>query len=87
MIDLSKEKLELNYPCYWIYKVIGYEEVEIKKAVKEVVERDEYKIKLSNVSKKGKFQSFTLEVLVHNEDDRKTLYELLSNHEKIKTVL
>ena len=50
MIDLSKEKLELDYPCYWIYKVIGYDEIEIKKAVKEVVERDEYKIKLSNIS-------------------------------------
>ena len=87
MIDLSKEKLELNYPCNWIYKVIGYDEKEIKKAVKEVVERDEYTLKISNTSKKGKFQSFTLEVLVHNEDDRKTLYDLLTAHAKIKMVL
>lgn len=87
MIDLSKEKLELDYPCNWIYKVIGYDEKEIKLAVKEVVCREEYNIKLSNKSKKGTFLSFTLEVLVHSEDDRKELYDLLRNHEKIKTVL
>lgn len=87
MIDLSKEKLELNYPCNWIYKVIGLNEREMKSAVKEVIDRDEYTLKQSKTSKKGKFISFTLEVFVHNEDDRKTLFELLSAHKKIKMVL
>mgnify|MGYP000636153564 CR=1 FL=1 len=87
MIDLSKEKLELTYPCNWIYKVIGSNEEDVKAAVKEVVDRAEYTLKESHTSKKGKFKSFTLEVLVHNEDDRKTLYEILCAHEKIKMVL
>ena len=87
MIDLSKEKLELNYPCSWTYKVIGKNEKDIKSAVKEILSDREYKIKISNISKKGKFQSFTLELLVHNDDDRKTLYEILLAHDNIKMVL
>jgi len=87
MIDLSKQKLELNYPCNWKYKVIGKNENEIKHAVKEILDNRDYTLKISHTSKKGKFKSFTLELLVHNEDDRKTLYEILSAHDKIKMVL
>jgi len=87
MIDLNKEKLELNYPCKWTYKVIGKNENEIKKAVKETLNQREYSLKVSNSSKKGKFISFSLELLVHNEDDRKTLYDILCQHDKINMVL
>ncbi len=87
MIDLSNEKLDLNYPCNWIYKVIGSNETEIQIAVKEIVEQREYTLKHSHISKKGKFLSFTLELLVHNEDDRKMLYEMLCAHKDIKMVL
>ncbi len=87
MIDLSKEKLKLNYPCSWTYKVIGKNDNEVKSAVKEILSSREYSLKESNTSKKGKFKSFTLELLVHNDDDRKTLYEILSAHDNIKMVL
>jgi len=87
MTDLSKEKLELNYPCSWKYKVIGKSEKDVKTAVKEILDVREYTLKPSKSSKKGKFVSFTLELLVHNEDDRKTLYDVLCDHEKIKMVL
>ncbi len=87
MRDLNKEKLELNYPCKWIYKVIGKNDQDIKIAVKEILDQREYVLKLSNSSKKGKFKSFTLELLVHNEDDRKMLYDILCNHDNINMVL
>ena len=87
MIDLSNKKLELNYPCNWIYKVIGRDENDIKDAVKEILNPREYNLKISHESKKGKFKSYNLELLVHNEDDRKTLYEILSAHANIKMVL
>jgi len=87
MIDLNKEKLELNYPCNWSYKVIGKNEQNIKNAVKEILDQREYTLKLSNSSKKGKFKSFSLELLVHNEDDRKMLYDILCNHDDINMVL
>lgn len=87
MVDLSKETLELDYPCNWIYKLVVYEEINIKSTVKGVVSSREHKITESNVSKKGKFKSYSLELLVHNEDDRKELYSILGDHDDIKMVL
>lgn len=87
MIDLNKHKLELDYPCSWVYKVVVLETVNIKKVVKEVVSQREHSVKESNVSKKGKYKSYSLELLVHNDDDRKSIYEDLGNHLEIKMVL
>lgn len=87
MIDLSKEKLELNYPCNWTYKLVVLEKINIKKTVKEVVLQREHIVIESKSSSKGKFKSYSLELLVHNEDDRKTLFEVLREHDDIKMVL
>lgn len=87
MIDLSKEKLKLNYPCNWKYKIVVLEATDINKVIKDVIDEREYKVKESNVSKKGKFKSYTLELLVHNDDDRTSIYELLGKHPDMKMVL
>jgi putative lipoic acid-binding regulatory protein len=87
MIDLNKEKLELNYPCNWVYKLVVYEKINIKSTVKGVVLEREHTIIESKVSTKGKFKSYTLELLVHNEDDRKELFSILGDHDDIKMVL
>lgn len=87
MIDLSKEKLELNYPCSWIYKIVVLETTNVKVVVKEIILDRQHTIVESKTSKKGKFKSYTLDLIVHNEDDRKTLYELLGNHNAIKMVI
>jgi putative lipoic acid-binding regulatory protein len=87
MIDLSQHKLELDYPCNWEYKLIVHSHEEVLKGVKEVLLQREYTLTPSKTSKKGKFLSFTLETIVHNEDDRVTIYELFGRHESIKMVL
>lgn len=87
MIDLSQHKLELNYPCSWEYKLITHSHEDALKGVKEVILEREFTLKPSKVSKKGKYQSYTLEIIVHNEDDRVTIYELFGKHESIKMVL
>lgn len=87
MIDLSKEKLELDYPCNWEYKLIVLEHINIKTIVTEVISNREHKVKESKVSSKGKYKSYTLEMLVHNEDDRKEIYKMLGDHSHIKMVL
>lgn len=87
MIDLSKEKLELEYPCNWEYKIITLSKEDALKGVKEVILEKEFKLESSKTSKKGKFSSFTLEVLVHNEDERVSIYQLLKEHSLIKMVL
>ena len=87
MRDLSNETLDLNYPCSWIYKVVLHEKINVKTTIYQVLEKREHSIKSSNVGKKGKFKSYTLELLVHNEDDRKELYKILGEHDDIKMVL
>ncbi len=87
MRDLSKETLELNYPCKWPYKLVVVETTNITTVVKEVINEREHTIKKSKTSSKGKFISYTLELLVHNDDDRKTLYEMLGAHGDIKMIV
>jgi putative lipoic acid-binding regulatory protein len=87
MIDLSKHKLELNYPCHWEYKLITCSKQDALKGVKEVILEREFTLEISKTSKKGKYQSFTLKTMVHNEDDRVTIYELLKRHDCIKMIL
>lgn len=87
MVDLSQHKLELDYPCNWIYKVVVLESTNIKEVIQEVILEREHNVKESNVSTKGKFKSYTLDLIVHNDDDRKTIYELLGKHSSIKMVL
>ncbi|MCG3656779.1 DUF493 domain-containing protein [Aliarcobacter butzleri] len=87
MIDLNDKKLELDYPCSWEYKLVVLETTNIKQTVKEVIFEREHKVKESKVSSKGKFKSYTLEILVHNEDDRKEIFKLLGEHSDIKMII
>ena len=87
MIDISKEKLVLNYPCKWEYKLVVLEHIDVKITVKEVVLQREHSVKVSKVSSKGKYKSYTLELLVHNDDDRTEIYKMLGDHSNIKMVL
>ena len=87
MIDLNQHTLDLEYPCSWQYKVVVRHEQTIDNIIKEVIDKREHNIKPSKKSGGGKFKSYTLELLVHNEDDRKELYKILMDHEHIKMVV
>jgi putative lipoic acid-binding regulatory protein len=83
---LEGKKLELQYPCLWEYKLISFSHNDVLVAVNECVKK-EYKLKPSKTSAKGKYESFTLELLVHNEDERVELFQILKSHQNIKMVL
>lgn len=87
MIDLSKHKLELTYPCSWSYKIIILETTNVKYISKDIFGEREHKVNESKVSKKGKFKSYDIELLVHSDDDRTELHKLLGAHKDIKMVL
>lgn len=87
MIDLSKETLKLNYPCKWEYKIVVLEKINVKNILKEILGDREHKISKSKVSKKGKFISYSLKLIVFNEDDRKELYKIMLDHEHIKMIV
>jgi len=81
------QKLELEYPCDWRYKIIGQDIEVIKQAVKDVLLEREHKIDFSNASCTGKYCSMNLDLLVQNEDERQFIYEALKAHQNIKMVL
>jgi putative lipoic acid-binding regulatory protein len=71
MIDLNKHKLSIN----------------VKHISKDVFGDREHKVNESNVSKKGKFKSYNIELIVHSDDDRTELHKVLGDHKDIKMVL
>ncbi len=87
MINLNEHKLQLDYPCSWKYKLVVLEKTNAKNIIEEIIGKREHTLKSSKVSSKGKYKSYTLELLVHNEDDRKELYAQLGKHSDIKMVL
>lgn len=87
MIDLNQHKVELEYPCNWEYKIVIKSEHNINPIVKEILEDREHKISPSKTSTKGKFESFSLKLTVHSDEDRTTIYKQLGKHERIKMVV
>ena len=87
IINDSKKKLELNYPCSWAYKLIGHEKEAIKKAIHDVIIEREHKLTNSKASKTGKYVSMNLDLVIQNEDERNFIYEALKAHQNIKMVL
>lgn len=87
IINETTQKLELEYPCKWCYKVVAYERAGIEIAAIEIFSERPYSLNPSNTSKGGKYISMNLELLVHNEDERTYFYETLKAHPHIKMVL
>jgi len=81
----NEEKIE--YPCKWLYKVIGRERVALEKALEEVVPGSSSSMKGSNISNKGNYLSFNIEIYVKSEEERNRIYEKLKNHPAVKVVL
>jgi putative lipoic acid-binding regulatory protein len=87
IINEETQKLELEYPCNWCYKVVAYERAGIEIAVMEILAERPYSLNPSKASSSGKYISMNLELLVHNEDERTYFYETLKAHQHIKMVL
>ncbi len=81
------EKLQLEYPCEWTYKVIGFSQDDVQSAISEAIPKKPYRVALSNKSKKGKYVSLNLELTVESEIERNTIYTALKTHSEIKMVL
>jgi putative lipoic acid-binding regulatory protein len=87
IINELDQKLELEYPCDWRYKIVGAEREALEQAVRDVIHEREHKLTHSNKSRTGKYVSMNLDLLVHNEDERQFIYEALKAHQNIKMVL
>jgi len=87
LLNSCNQKVNIEYPCAWVYKVIGPDKGIIKNAVKEVMQERQCSVTLSNKSSGGKYYSLNVEIEVYSEEDRNLNYEALKKHPDIKMVL
>ncbi len=87
MNSKENKELELTYPCNWNYKVIIPSGEEISSVTASILGERDHKVKKSNNSKSGKYQSHDISLLVHNDDDRVEIFKQLKNHDCVKMVL
>ena len=87
MTDLNKYDLKLDYPCNWKYKLIIRKEIDIQIIMKETLGKRDHSVKQGNISSKGKFTSHQVELLVHNDEDRKELHRIFHSHNNVKMIV
>lgn len=77
----------IDYPVSWKYTVIGIDRTLLEVAVSSVIGERSHQIKLSNVSKSGRYTSLRLELIVLNEAERLDIFHQLNQHPAITFVL
>jgi uncharacterized protein len=87
MNENKERKLNLTYPCAWIYKIIGQNQEEMESAVHEIICDRSFSINFSRTSENAKYQILNVEVTVESESHRQAIYEALKSHRSIKIVL
>jgi putative lipoic acid-binding regulatory protein len=81
------QKLQLEYPCLWEYKVVGVNEQALREAVQPALTGKQYTINLSNKSSGGKYCSLSVEVNVESEEDRNSIFNTFKGTSGITMVL
>lgn len=87
MFDATKHEHHFEYPCNWIYKIIGTDQREMESVVAEIIRDRSYKISLSRRSETGRYVSLNVELIVESESHRIDLYKAFKAHQAIKLVL
>lgn len=80
-------KPKIDYPCPWLFKVIGGDREAVAAAIAEVVGEAEHLLACANSSSGGKYHSFDLELVVESEAHRDRLYRELSACAVVRVVL
>ena len=81
------DKLQISYPCLWLYKVIGFDREKLHRALLEIVNEESCDISFSNSSRTGKYICLNLEVNVKSEEERNSIYMAIKGHPQVKIVL
>jgi putative lipoic acid-binding regulatory protein len=80
-------KLELTYPCEWVYVLIGASEAYLRAAIETIVAQRSHTVALSHTSTQGKYVSLKVLVVVHSDDERTGIYHAFHDHPATKLVL
>ena len=86
-VDAIEGTLELEYPCRWLFKVIGPTAEGVRGAVLETIHGTDTTLEESNRSSDGRYVSFNVEVTATDEAHRTGMYEALRSHPDVRMVL
>lgn len=81
------ERPEIDYPCTWVYKVIGEDCALLKDVIINTCAPIDVSITHSHMSSKGKYHSLNAELVVPDEAVRLSIYETLKKSPAVKIVL
>ena len=82
----GNQKVSIDYPCRWFYKVIGSDEAKMRAAIADVI-AGTWDVTASRSSATGKYVSLNIAVQVENEQRRIAIYEALRKEPSVKMVL
>jgi putative lipoic acid-binding regulatory protein len=82
-----REKPKIDYPCSWVYKVIGSDEKAMRSAIETVLGTENLLITSSHASSGGKYISLNAEIVVNDDESRLSGHQNLKNHPAIKVVM
>ncbi len=82
-----KEKPKIDYPCSWVYKVIGSDEKSLRTAIETVLGTENLLVSSSHSSSGGKYISLNVEIIVTDDESRLSGYQNLKNHAAVKVVM
>lgn len=86
-VDSTRRKPRLEYPCRWVYKIIGADRSAVHEAAGGIAGERPHMLSLSNTSARGTYCCMNLEMTVESEEERLEIYEALCAHSSIKMVL
>jgi hypothetical protein len=83
----ADEHPQIDYPCQWEYRLIGFNEDLLRGAIDEVMGQLGHIVSFSNRSRSGKFVSLSVELRVEDESTRLGLFDQFQNHPDVMMVL
>jgi uncharacterized protein len=86
-MDADGCKPKIEYPCPWVYKVIGRDLEELNRAIVEVIGGSEHTVALSRTSKGGAYRCLNVTITVASEPVRLDLYQRFCRHPAILIVM
>lgn len=87
MMNEEDCKPQIDYPCLWVYKVIGRDLEELRCAVAEVMKGSEHTVTPSRSSRGDAYHCLNVELTVESEPVRLGLYERLRRHPSVIMVM
>lgn len=87
-MEIDGEKLHIDYPASWDYRIIGEgEEEDLRAAIAVVAGDAQHVVTLANRSQKARYSSFQLTIEVRDEAHRLAVFEELRKLPNVRYVL